>query len=464
VTDPTAVAARLTRTDSPAWWALAAVVAGGIAAGLATLAPLAALAVVGAVVALATVALIFYRPQIGILLIILTVPLDTYGRVLTKPVLVTVYQLVLVVTLASWAWRLVAKETRYRPSPLDLGIGMLLLAAVWSWPLSLDRTTTTIEIIRLAFLWGLAAVSAHYLMNKRFARLALSAFLVTVAGVSLLALAQYVVPGLPIGNVHTQVSLAGEQLSRVAAFFYDPNYLAGFLSVGVTTAAAVLVHSRRARVALSATAVLVLSAAALIATYSRTGWIGALIGIVAVVLTAPRRRRVMLVVLGLAVVLIAVAVAPGAITSRFSSILDYRRDMSNATRVYMIGSALQMARDNWQSGTGLGAFAVAYPAYKNPLALGYILKPHEVPLALAAETGVAGVVAVFALLGGMVWVFFVSRRGRWTTLQSVALAGVLALMVQSLFQYNLYFEYFWLFAALGVAAGRLSSPVKEVVS
>jgi O-antigen ligase len=457
-----AAAARSARF-SPAW-AVAAVAAGGVAAVFAAVSPSVALAVAAILVGIAAAALVFVRPQFGILLIIAALPLDTYGRVLTKPAYVTVYQLFLMLTLASWGWRLVTREERYRPSALDIGMGALFFAAVWSWPFSLDRATTSLDVVRIGFLWLFTALASHYLSQRRFADTALSVFLATVVAVSALALAQYLVPGLPIGNVHTQVSLEGAQLSRVAALYSDPNNLAGFVSVGVTAAAAVLVHVRRPVVFITAAIAFVLASAALVATYSRTGWIGAFVGLIAVVLTAPPKLRLKLVMAGIAVVVAASILAPGVIADRVASVVDYRRDESVATRVYMFGSAARMAEDYWQFGTGLGGFSQVYQQYRNPLALPYIVKPHEVPLALVAEAGVAGLIAVVLLTGSIIWIFFVARAGPWTYLQSAALAGVVALGLQSLFQYYLYFEYVWLFAALGVGAARLSEPRREVPS
>ncbi len=437
----------------------------GLAAGLvAALAPqyalLAGLVVLGLAAAVAVVA----WPQVGVVLIVAALPLDEYGRVLSRPVLLTVYQLLLMLTLASWGWRLLARTERYKPSALDVGMLGLLAAAVWSWPFSLDRAATTLAVARLGFLWLFTALMAHYLADRRVANWVLGMFLATVTAAAALAIAQYLVPDLPIGNVHVQTSLEGEQLSRVSALYSDPNNLAGLLSVGVTTCAALLVHAKRAAVRLPVLGVLAVSGAALVVTYSRTGWVGALAGLVIVALTAPPRARLALLSAGAGLAVVAALVSPAAITERVQSIFDYRRDTSVATRVYMTQSLVQIAEQNWQFGTGLGAFSQAYPAYRNIRAIRTITKPHQVPLAMVAEAGIAGLVAMIVLVGALVWVFFVSRAGPWTTFQSVALAGLVALMVQSLFQYYLYFEYVWFFAALGVAAARMRSTTEEVVS
>ncbi len=448
---------------SPGWLVAAAVVGVG-AAGLAAWSPAVAAAVGVALIAVGLSAAALVSPRLGVLLVILAIPLDTYGRVLTDPVYVTVYQLVLILSLLGWGWRLVAGTETYRPSALDIAMGSLLFAALWSLPLSLDRGATAFAAVRLAFLWALTALFSHYLSDRKFADTAVNVFLVTIVGVSAVAIAQYLVPGLPIGNVHSQLSLQGEQLARVAAFFTDPNNLAGLLSVGVTTSAVLLVHARTMRRAVSAFAVLALSGTALVATFSRSGWVGAFVGVVVVALTAPKGRRGPLVAAGVALVLIVSLAAPSVIVDRLASVVNYGRDTSVSTRVYMYESTVRMAADNWQSGTGIGAFAKAYPEYRNPLALAYVLKPHEVPLALIAEAGVAGLIAVVLLFGSMVWIFVVDRSGPWTHLQAVALAGVVALGVQSLFQNYLYFEYLWMFAALAVASARLSHIDREVPS
>ncbi len=85
-----------------------------------------------------------------------------------------------------------------------------------------------------------------------------------------------------------------------------------------------------------------------------------------------------------------------------------------------------------------------------------MVKPHEIPLALWAETGVAGIIAQIVLIWGLVAVYWRRRPKGWSVTEAFALAGILSLGVQSLFQYYLYFDYLWLFIAFAIAANRIA--------
>jgi len=196
-------------------------------------------------------------------------------------------------------------------------------------------------------------------------------------------------------------------------------------------------------------------------TLSRTGMVALALGVVMCVLTAPRARRPGFVALLLVVAIVAFSFAPGVFVERIKSTTDVEGDSSIATRYHMYGSTVEMIGDYWVFGTGLAAYDQAYPAYMRSGALA-ITRPHQIPLALPAETGVVGLLAELVIVLSVVGIL-VRRRGRaWTPWESVAIAGVLTLLVQTLFQYYLYFEYLWLFLALTVVADRLARTTEEV--
>jgi O-antigen ligase len=199
-------------------------------------------------------------------------------------------------------------------------------------------------------------------------------------------------------------------------------------------------------------------------TYSRGGWVGAAAGLVAAVLTAPKRRRAWLVGALLAVVLLAAALAPDLIVSRVTSIGDVNTDVSVATRYYMNQSMQDMIAARPVFGTGLGAFGKAYPAFRRPGTSFDIVKPHQVPLAFVAETGIAGLLAEVVLFGAIVALYWHRRPDGWDALESAVLVGTVALLVGTLFEYYLYFEYVWLYLALSVVATRLVRNKKKEVA
>ncbi|MHB9002574.1 MAG: O-antigen ligase family protein [Coriobacteriia bacterium] len=444
------------------FWAAIALVS-GLVAGIAVVrfgsevATAAVVAVLGVVAAYA----VMRDTRVGLILVLLALPLDVAGRLITQPVVVTVYHAVLLLTLASWARDALRDgiDLRENFSPLHLGAFALLGAALWSLPFSIDPHATQFATIRLFFGVAFFTLFAQYLRDERIFGRVISVLVLTSVASSALAIAQVYIPSLLVVRRHTLGGAGLNYIWRPSALFSDPNYLAGMLSVGIVAAVCKAAYAKDARAALPWLAGALVCSVGLVVTLSRTGWIGVGVGLIVAVITSPSRRRVaFMAVLGIAVALM-VAISPGIITNRFESISS---DSSSSTRWNMYGSTLEIMRDNWVFGTGLDAYETAYPAYRRLGAARDILRPHELPLSLPAQTGIAGMIAELLIVIGIVHTV-IRRRGReWSVWESVSLAGLLALLTQTLFQYYLYFEYLWLFLALTVAAARLSSAAREV--
>jgi len=408
------------------------------------------------------VVLVFWRYEVGAALMLLVMPLDVYGRLLTSPVTVTAFHLTLVATLASFGWHVYRRRARVLFSPVDIGMLALLAAAFISLPTSLNPGVSMFGTVRVFFLWLLVVVWSNILRTHRNMGWATALLVATGVGTTFVALAQYYIPSFEMGNILMINQGGGVYLRRVGAFFFDPNYMASFISIAFLVALGMAIHAKRSRAALvwlAATAVL---AAGLFVTFSRTGYLGVAVGVVILILTAPSRRRLPILLAFVALALAAVAVAPGELTGRVASIGEVERDLSIATRYQMFYSAVDIIRDNWALGTGLGAFDVAYPPYRRLGTLTYITKPHQLPLAMWAEMGIAGLIAEIVLVVSIVTVFWRRRPRGWTAVEAFSAASIVSVMaVQSWFQYYLYFEYMWLMVAFAVAGNRLARADEE---
>ncbi|HHJ99292.1 MAG TPA: O-antigen ligase domain-containing protein [Actinobacteria bacterium] len=180
-----------------------------------------------------------------------------------------------------------------------------------------------------------------------------------------------------------------------------------------------------------------------------------------------------------------VAANPEAVIGRFTTLTDVDSDQSAATRYYMITSTLEIIRDHWAMGTGLGAFDMAYPAYRIAGSSFSVIRPHQLPLAMWAEMGIAGLVAEITITLAVLRTAWTSIRAqgssaipngmvdllaeagdRLTLGQKAGLAIIASYAVGSLFQYFLYIEYLWfgvaLLAGSTIARAALSSEVQDV--
>ena len=131
---------------------------------------------------------------------------------------------------------------------------------------------------------------------------------------------------------------------------------------------------------------------ALIMTFSRGAWLGAIA--IAIVLVASLQPKLFWLLPP--ALLVLPLIVPEAIWNRLLSAGNLN-DSSIKLRFYIWGSSLRMFRDNWLTGIGPGyePFALHYPPYRFEAV--HAIHAHNLPLQQAVEGGVPGLGA-FALL------------------------------------------------------------------
>jgi O-antigen ligase len=180
--------------------------------------------------------------------------------------------------------------------------------------------------------------------------------------------------------------------------------------------------------------------AALVVSESRNAWVGALAGIV---LLLVMRSWKLLIAVPVVVGVLAV-VAPGVAKDRARSIFDLS-DPTNRDRIAMIESGRMMIADHPLMGVGMNMVPKEYSLkYKTADAVDPPDKPgdtrshlHNVPVQIAAERGLPALAA---------WLWFViaalrdlarlGRQSRSRALAATGLAAVVAMVVAGLFEYN----------------------------
>lgn len=319
------------------------------------------------------------------------------------------------------------------------------LAGLWSLPMSLHKTKTLIYSGRLLFLWAVAVLVSRSLQSERSRRRALAWFVAGSVFATVVGLAQWA--GFDIGNtaVHGN-AFDGAIIVRPAAFYLDPNFLGVHLVLGVTGGLALAFRRGRSWWWLAAVVPML---AATAVTYSRSSWIALGVGLLTCVVFGPRELRMrLLAVMAAAGVIGALIVGPASLGARIGSIFDLGSGSSSATRLLMAEATVDMIEERPFFGTGLEAFQEAYSVYRKPGARVEISHPHQVPLTLIAETGVAGLIAQVTLLAAVLNAHRRRARARRTDVDVALLAGLFVMIVTAVFQFVLYFEPAWLYAGL----------------
>ena len=135
--------------------------------------------------------------------------------------------------------------------------------------------------------------------------------------------------------------------------------------------------------------------AALIATLTRSAWVGLAAGIVALLLLGRPR----LLLWWVPVALLALLLLPSSVLERAASIVD-PGDLTNADRICMAQAGWSMIRERPLVGQGPNMVEERYPLYRLPNAWRLSIPHlHDAFLQVAAERGVPALLALLLLLG-----------------------------------------------------------------
>ena len=446
--------AAMLATASQARAPLPAVVAAGLAIGLlppAWGAPAAA-ALLLFVVGLA-------RPRLPLYLLGLAAPLASVREARVGGVGVTVTELLIFVALGAWLVGVAARNDPPRVTPWVAPIGVFLLVGLPStgWALSLPAALK--ELLRWVEL-GVALVLAAALIERpRQARTLVAVLLIGGVGEALAGAVQF---AFRIGPP----SFAVGPFFRAYGTFGQPNPFGGYLemvmplALGLTyTAAAARFGgaaepaapavapapaARRPWLLLLATLTLGATAAAMAMSLSRGAWLGALVGLAAIMLAAGHRTTAavllatfvgaLIALLGSFEVLPTWASERLAGVSRFFGVFDVRQVLPNADNWGIVERMAhwQAAYEMWLArpwlGMGIGQYAVAYPDFMLPGWKDPLGHAHNIYLNVLAEVGVPGLLAYLTIV--LSWFVLAIRRlrGASTPLGSGLAIGVLGVL------------------------------------
>lgn len=424
-------------------------VAAGILLGLLTL-RLRILYLFLGVAAVVGAALILCVPETGLVLILLALPFLPTMLLAAACLYVDM----------AFFFKLLRCKRVLRLEAVDLGVAafgvvQLMLGGLTSLrPAQSVRQVAVYGVFMLTYFMAANSVRSRQMAQKTVLALILSCFAASMLGVY-----QNFV-GVESTASWIDSEMFAEIGSRVVGPFDNPNVFGEYLIMLLPLAVA-LVLTRRGAQRLIGIAVTLAAGAALVYTWSRGAWLGAMasIGLLLVLYHAVLLRLVVPAIVALPFV---AAALPSAIVSRLTSIGNLA-DTSTAYRVSIWTASVNMLKDIFESGIGTGsaAFSAVYPAY----ALGgaaYALHAHNLYLQIFVELGVVGI-AVFVL---MLFFFFRSVFSCYRTLgdrtqATIILAmglGVFALLVQGLTD-NVWYNYrivllFWLLMGIVIGMGR----------
>lgn len=219
-----------------------------------------------------------------------------------------------------------------------------------------------------------------------------------------------------------------ESYFRVNSLFFDPNIYGRFLAIVMIGVAAVLLWARRAREVWGAAAVLAVLWAGLVLTLSQSSFAALLLGLV--VLGGARwSPRWALALGGAGVVLGAVVVlaAPGAVHLDLGS--SKSADSATSGRYDLVKGGVNLFADAPLAGHGSGSFSREYRRAEKGSAEKAVSASHTIPITVAAEQGVGGLLLYLALLAA--GFATLARGARGDPVRAAVLAAFAALVLHT---------------------------------
>lgn len=314
-------------------------------------------------------------------------------------------------------------------------VGLLAVSVLVSWLAAGDRTgLSVVDPLRdlLFLLIGAWCVRGRADVDRVLTALSAVGIVLGVGAVwSILVGPSTLFPVVSEGAGH----------ARAAGPFGEPNFFA--LSLATLVAPALVLIGRGGGRALLGSASLLAVVGGILATGSRGALLAAGFAVVAIAITGDRRSR-RFAVLAVVAVLALLPIFGGQLTGA--------EDRTVAGRASENLIALTMASDHPLLGVGPGGYPVRYRDYARRIGNDprSDREPHSLPLQIAAEQGLVGVlcwIGAGLLVAAALW-----RARRFAETRTVAIA-LGTYLVGSLFLHGSQLRLLYLLAGLGLALG-----------
>jgi putative inorganic carbon (hco3(-)) transporter len=343
-------------------------------------------------------------------------------------VLVSIAAAEILLAMACLAW-LVLHPRRMNWPGYMIPLAVFMATTVLSLAMSAQPEVGT-GVVRKFVLFAMGLLAANFVINDERARICYAALLGVAAVTSMVALGQFAMRYMKFQATQSLID-DPTVLARITGFMGHWMTFSGEqLLIWCAAIPAMVVLGRRWLFPLG------IVGTALVLSFTRSVWLGALGGFLAVALLLPRK---MLIGVVLPVGLVALA-ASGLIYHRVS--MSFEQNFApDSSRLAMAFTGFDMIQDHPLFGVGPERIRTEFPRYYqgNDLANFYYGHLHNNIVQIAAERGLLCLAAflwfifeVYASLARMLKT--ATPENRWTILS--ALAAATGFLVAGLFEYN----------------------------
>ncbi|HEY4096102.1 MAG TPA: O-antigen ligase family protein [Baekduia sp.] len=249
-----------------------------------------------------------------------------------------------------------------------------------------------------------------------------------------------------------------ESYFRVNSLFFDPNIYGRFLAIVMLGVATVLLWARRPQQVWGAGAVLAVLWAGMVLTLSQSSFAALLLGLL--VLAGARWQPRWAIGAGAAALVVGavfVLVAPSTLHLQLGS--SKSADSATSGRYDLVKGGVHLFTDKPVQGYGSGGFSRAYRRAEKGSAEKAVSASHTIPITVAAEQGLPG---LLLYLGLLVCGFATLFRGVRGDPVRAAVAAAFAALVLHTWSYASFLEdpLTWALLGLGLALGLAAQQAR----
>lgn len=407
--------------------AVGAVIVGLLGGGVFAVRPLLGIA---AVVGICGCLVVIYRPFAGVVFSVMLAPFIP-TMLLAGLVMLTLCSLLLYsMTHTEFKWRL-----DWVGAAVTAFLLVTWLSVISSYARKNSLMVAAITTVFVLFYFCVINTAR----SKKQVSLLLKLFVLSGCVVAVYGILQYVMGwGTNVVNTWLDEEMFEDVKLRVYSTLENPNVLGEYLLLAGFVCGGLMCAVKREWQKIVYGVMLAAIFVCLILTQSRGCWLGLMVGL-ALMITITNGRLWGFLPLCLAALPF---VLPQSIVNRFTSIGNLE-DSSSSYRVFIWLGTLQMLRDFWISGVGMGeqAYNSVYPFYS----YNAIVAPHSHNLYLQLMVH-SGIPALLLFLG-IVWMaarYLVSvyrdqgKRSEWGLLSAAVGCGLVAYLFQGIFDYVFY--------------------------
>jgi O-antigen ligase len=417
------------------------------------------------VVVIVLAAVIHRRPSVLPVLAVAAVPFRVPIAIggSTANLLVPLYGVVAAGVLAYAVPRVLAAESevsRRRAGPLEWALAafLALYAIQASYSIDFDRALENVVFFYVPFALLFVLVS-RIAWTRRLTVACLAVLVVLALAFAGIGFVEYATRHLFL-NPKVIASNQLQDYFRVNSLFFDPNIYGRFLAIVMVLLVTWMIWAQRARDVVLAAVILAVLWGGLVLTLSQSSFASLLVGLAVLGGMRWSARRAVAIA---AVVVLAgvafVAIAPGAIRLD----LGDSKSANSATsgRYDLVSGGAGLFADKPLEGWGSGSFPRQYRRHEHVSAERATSASHTIPVTVAAEQGVIGLVAYLGVLVCALWRLF---RQASTVPARAGVAAAFAALVAHTMMYAAFLEdpMTWTLLAVGtalaVAARTRSAP------